>query len=82
VKIKTLYTYCEQVGRRGKDYERTVENLPASVMGAQGVILPVPIIVRCWVISGIEIETEYYFLRFKAVTNCSVRNSKNWKYLT
>jgi hypothetical protein len=21
VKIKTLYTYCEQVGRRGKDYE-------------------------------------------------------------
>jgi hypothetical protein len=20
-KIKTLYTYCEQVGRRGKDYE-------------------------------------------------------------
>jgi hypothetical protein len=21
VKLKTLYTYCEQVGRRGKDYE-------------------------------------------------------------
>jgi hypothetical protein len=21
VKMKTLYTYCEQVGRRGKDYE-------------------------------------------------------------
>jgi hypothetical protein len=21
VKIKTLYTYCEPVGRRGKDYE-------------------------------------------------------------
>jgi hypothetical protein len=21
VKIKSLYTYCEQVGRRGKDYE-------------------------------------------------------------
>jgi hypothetical protein len=21
VKIKTLYTYCQQVGRRGKDYE-------------------------------------------------------------
>jgi hypothetical protein len=21
VKIKTLYTYCKQVGRRGKDYE-------------------------------------------------------------
>jgi hypothetical protein len=22
VKIKTLYTCCEQVGRRGKDYEK------------------------------------------------------------
>jgi hypothetical protein len=22
VKTKTLYTYCEQVGRRGKDYEK------------------------------------------------------------
>jgi hypothetical protein len=22
MKIKTLYTYCEQVGRRGKDYEK------------------------------------------------------------
>jgi hypothetical protein len=24
VKIKTLYTCCEQVGRRGKDYERSI----------------------------------------------------------
>jgi hypothetical protein len=24
VKIKTHYTYCEQVGRRGKDYENDV----------------------------------------------------------
>jgi hypothetical protein len=24
VKIKTLYTYCEQVGRRGRDYELSV----------------------------------------------------------
>jgi hypothetical protein len=22
MKIKTLYTYCEQVGRRGKEYEK------------------------------------------------------------
>jgi hypothetical protein len=24
VKIQTLYTYCEQVGRRGKDYETNI----------------------------------------------------------
>jgi hypothetical protein len=26
VTIKTLYTYCEQVGRRGKDYETKTES--------------------------------------------------------
>jgi hypothetical protein len=28
VKSKTLYTYCEQVGRRGKDYETKLSTRP------------------------------------------------------
>jgi hypothetical protein len=33
VKIKTLYTYCEQVGRRRKDYEmKRNETLPTHRM--------------------------------------------------
>jgi hypothetical protein len=31
VKIKTLYTYCEQVGRGGKGYERTFLHASLSV---------------------------------------------------
>jgi hypothetical protein len=31
VKIKTLYTYCEQVGRREKDYEKTTKENEATL---------------------------------------------------
>jgi hypothetical protein len=33
VKIKTLYTYCEQVGRRGKDYETTIKAKTVPITG-------------------------------------------------
>jgi hypothetical protein len=32
VKIKTPYTYCEQVGRRGKDYEMKLKYTATTVV--------------------------------------------------
>jgi hypothetical protein len=44
-KIKTLYTYCEQVGRRGKDYETKRNELFSNIDVIRDLCVETPVIV-------------------------------------